>query len=399
MSPKALLFTLLLLLGGSFPIPTECQESSSIQDQIKSHAQMAQQYLREQKPELAIPELQKLVALDPGNVDGRGNLGVLLFFRGDYEQAVPQLQAAIKLQPGLWRLQALLGMAEEHTSDPTNARKDLEASFPQLQDKKIQVQVGLELVGLYTESGDLDDAAGVIAQLRKANPDNAEVLYAAYRTYSDLSGESMLSLSLAAPDSAQMHQVLAHEEIKEGNSNGAVAQFRKAIAIDPHLPGVHFELAELLHTSQNDVVKKEADREYLAALAENPQDEKSICRLGEIAAEKGDFQKSAQEFTTAVKLQPSDANAKLGLAKALIELNQADKALPVLEQAVQDEPTNSTAHYRLATLYRKDGRLEDAKREIDLYKKLKDMKEKLRAQYKELSVQPAEIRADEQDEK
>ena len=216
MFPKALLFTLLLLLGGSFPIPIVCQESSSIPDQIRSHAQMAQQYLREQKPELAIPELQKLIALDPGNVDGRGNLGVLLFFRGDYKQAIPQLQAAIKLQPGLWRIQALLGMAEEHTSDPINARKDLEASFPRLQDKKIQVQVGLELVGLYTESGDLDDAAGVITQLRKANPDNAEVLYAAYRTYSDLSGESMLSLSLVAPDSAQMHQVLAHEEIKEG---------------------------------------------------------------------------------------------------------------------------------------------------------------------------------------
>ena len=254
-------------------------------------------------------------------------------------------------------------------------------------------------VGLYTESGDLDDAAGVITQLRKANPDNAEVLYAAYRTYSDLSGESMLSLSLVAPDSAQMHQVLAHEEIKEGNSNGAVAQFRKAIAIDPHLPDVHFELAELLHTSQNEVVKQDADREYLAALAENPQDEKSICRLGEIAAEKGHLQKSAERFTLAAKLQPGDANAKLGLAKALIELNQSDRALPLLEQAVQDEPTNSTARYRLATLYRKDGRLEDAKREIDLYKKLKDMKEKLRALYKELSVQPAEIRADEQDEK
>ena len=63
----------------------------------------------------------------------------------------------------------------------------------------------------------------------------------------------------------------------------------------------------------------------------------------------------------AVELQPADADAKLGLAKTLIEMNQPDKALPLLEDAVQLEPTNATAHYRLATLYRKMGRADDAK--------------------------------------
>jgi len=75
-----------------------------------------------------------------------------------------------------------------------------------------------------------------------------------------------------------------------------------------------------------------------------------------------------------------------------------DKALALLEETVQLEPTNATAHYRLATLYRKMGRADDAKREMELYKKFKEMKEKLNALYKELQVQPKEIRADEQDE-
>jgi Flp pilus assembly protein TadD len=99
-----------------------------------------------------------------------------------------------------------------------------------------------------------------------------------------------------------------------------------------------------------------------------------------------------------VELQPADADAKLGLAKTLIEMNQTDKALALLEETVQLEPTNATAHYRLATLYRKMGRADDAKREMELYKKFKEMKEKLNALYKELQVQPKEIRADEQDE-
>ncbi len=360
---------------------------------------LTQQYLRQQRPDLAIPELQKLVILDPTNVDARANLGVLLFFRRDYKDAVPELQAAVKLKPDLWKVQALLGLAEEHIADVVNAQRDLESSFPLIQDMKLKIEVGLDLVGLYNLSSDLDNAAAVISQLRKAYPENPEVLYAAYRTYSDLSGESMLALSLVAPDSAQMHQVMAHEEIKEGNTNGAVAQFRTAVKLDPHLPNVHYELAELLNTSQDAAVKEEAEKEYRAALTENPGDEKAECRLGEIDAHKGNTAQAFQEYSKAVELQPGDDDARLGLAKTLIDMGQPEKAQAMLEQAIQLEPTNAVAHYRLATLYRGQGRMDDAKRELELYKKFKDLKEKLRAVYKELQVQPSEIHPDEPDEK
>ena len=161
---------------------------------------------------------------------------------------------------------------------------------------------------------------------------------------------------------------------------------------------MHFELAELLHTSQDPATKKEAEQEYRAAVHENPQDVKAICALAEMAETKGDTQQAFDDYSKAVALQPGDANAKLGLAKLLIELDQQDKALPLLEASAQLEPTNATVHYRLATLYRKMGRMDDAKREVELYQKYKDMKEKLRAVYKELLIQPDEIRADENSE-
>jgi len=369
------------------------------QQEFAAHMQKAHSFLDQKQPALAIPEFQAAVAIDPENVDAQVNLGVLLFFQGKAADSIPHFRAALKGQPGLTKIQGLLGMAESRTQDFANARKDMEAAFPALQDQRFQVQLGLELVGLYTQSGDLENAAAVIAQLRQAAPDSTEVLYAAYRTYSDLAGESMLALSLAAPDSAQMHQLLAHEDTRQGNTAGAVAQYRKAIAIDPHLPGVHFELAELLRTSTDETVKKEAEQEYHAATRENSQDQKAILRLAELDAQKGNTEQSYKEYTRAVELQPADADAKLGLAKILIAMNQTDKALALLEDTVKLEPTNATAHYRLATLYRKMGRADDAKREVELYQKFKEMKEKLRALYKELQIQPKEIRADEQDEK
>ena len=387
-----------LFLFSAVLLPVAGQTPPSDKEQIAQHERLAQQYERELRPELAIPELKKLVALDPNNVKACADLGVLLYFRGEYAAAVPQLQTAINIQPDLWKIRSLLGLAEERIADLADARKDLEASFPLIEGKKLKIEVGLDLVGLYTRSGELDKAANLISQLEAAYPDAPEVLYAAYRTYADLSGESMLSLSLVAPDSAQMHQLLAHEEAREGNTNGAIGQYRKAIVIDPHLPGVHFELAELLRTSQDPAVKKESEQEYRAAVAENPQDVKAICALAEMAEIKGDTQQAFDDYSKAVALQPGGADAKLGLAKVLIEMDQPDKALPLLESSAQLEPTDATVHFRLATLYRKLGRMDDAKREVTLYQKYKDLKEKLRAVYKEMLIQPDEIRADENPE-
>jgi Tfp pilus assembly protein PilF len=394
---KLIVRTLLLL--SAIPIVSAGQTPPSEKDQIAQHEKLAQQYLRDHRPDLAIPELDAAVQIDPDNVEIQGNLGVLLFFFGKQAEAIPHLRTAVEKQPDLTKIQGILGIAELHTNDLADGRKDLETAFPHIDDEKFKVQVGLELVGVYTRSTDLDQAAAILVQLKKIAPESPEVLYAFYRTYADLSGEAMLDLSLAAPDSAQMHQLLAHEETKEGNTNGAISQYRKAIEINTHLPGVHFELAELLNTAQDPAIKKQAEQEYRAALKDNPRDEKSVCELAEIAMTKGDESGAFKLYSTAIELQPDDANAKLGLAKVLLEMNKPDQALPLLEASVQLEPTNATAHYRLATLYKKLGRTEDAKREVELYQKYKEMKEKLRVVYKDLLIQPDAVRSDANPEK
>src|SRR5882762_2426851 len=97
------------------------QSAPSHQEQIESHKRQAQVFLKENRPDLAIPEFRAIVTLDRNNVDALGNLGVLLFFQGDYADAVPPLRAAVRLRPTLWKPQALLGMAEKRTGDYKSA--------------------------------------------------------------------------------------------------------------------------------------------------------------------------------------------------------------------------------------------------------------------------------------
>ena len=89
-------------------------------------------------------------------------------------------------------------------------------------------------------------------------------------------------------------------------------------------------------------------------------------------------------YSKAVQLQPGDPDANIGLAKVLMTMNQPQKALPLLEHAIQLDPTSAVAHFRLSAVYRELGRPEDAKHEIEEYQKYKAMKEKLEEIYREM---------------
>jgi cytochrome c-type biogenesis protein CcmH/NrfG len=183
-----------------------------------------------------------------------------------------------------------------------------------------------------------------------------------------------------------MHQAMAHELGRERDVPGAIANFRKAIAADPKLPGIHFELAEALRASSDLKLRAEAEQEYKVAVDANSRDEKSLSRLGDIAVEKDDFDGAVVYYKRALALVPDDADATLGLAHVYIEKDESASALPLLEPLVAADPTNVVAHYRLSTAYRKLKRPEDAKREMAAYQKYKDIKEKMRAAYKEMRL-------------
>lgn len=365
---------LFLLFSFALPSLSQAPPDSTSQDQSKYHASRAQQYLSEHRPDLAIPELQSVVALDPNNVDARANLGVLQYFRGEYSDAIPQLRAALTQQPELWKIQGLLGIAEAKTGDAAASRIDLETAFPHLDEVKFKVQVGNDLIENYAATNDLGKAAMIASQLRKLDPTNIDVIYTSYRLYSDLADEAMVTMAMTAPKSAQLHQMMAHQLARRGNIMAAIANDREALKIDPKLAGVHYEIAEMLHAS---VVPKEQSQsvaEYKAALAQNPNDAMSDVRLGEIAAQRGDTKAAEADYERALAIQPRNAEACTELAKIFITLNQPLKAKKLLQQAIQIDPTSPVAHFRLSSIYRQEGRSADAKKELAEFGKYNNMK-------------------------
>jgi len=245
----------------------------------------------------------------------------------------------------------------------------------------------LELIEIYYASSELEMAAGVVAVLRRLRPEDPGILFTAHRIYSEQADEAMLGVSMLAPNSAWMHQLMAHEMVRQGDSKGAITHLRDALKIDPNVPGVHFELAEVLSSSTSASDQHEAEKEYQAALVQNPQDEKSECRLGRIAFKDSALKDALAHYSRALELQPGDPEANLGLGRVLIAMDQPKKAQPMLENAVRLDPSDAVAHFRLGTLYRQMGRPEDARKELAEYQRLKQMKEKLGELYKEMRLQ------------
>jgi len=369
------------LLG---PALSDAQATADQAKEMAAHQQKAQQYVREKQPKLAIPEYEAMVALDPGNLESRADLGVLLFFQGNYAEALPQLKAAIGIKPDLWRIRALLGITERRTGDQQSGRTDLEAAFPNITEEKLKIDVGRDLIESYAATDDLDKASDMIGSLLKIEPTNPALLYISYRIHSQMTAAAMLDLGLAAPNSAQTHQAMAHEMQRDHDMAGTIANLRKALALDPALPGAHFELAEALHASDDQRLRAEAEAEYKLAVSTNPGDPKAAYRLGDVEVEKGDLAAAATEYRAALKLQPGSSDAAIGLANVLSQQGKPKEALPLLLQVETADPTNSLAHFRLSAVYRKLDQPDDVKRELALYQRYKDEREKLKAIYKQM---------------
>jgi len=358
-------------------LPQLCAQKTSDKEQIRKLAEQAQAALQNHQLDLAIEEYKKVLALDPDNAGAHANLGVAYYMNGSFSQAIEHFRVAIGRQHDLWKIVALLGMSEKQLGQNVQAESHLKEAFAHVQDKDLHAAVGKQMFTLYIQAGKLIEAANVAGQLQEENPSDVDILYAAHLVYSELANSTLYSMAVLEPDSARMYQSKGDELAQQGNTAGAIAALRQALNRDPHLPGAHYELAEILSASTSAAERAQAEGEYQLALSDNPLDEKAECGLGAIALQRSDFQAASGHYAEAVRLQPDDPAANEGLGVALVSLEELKKARPYLERAVQMDPENARARYHLSQLDGKLGDVPAAKREMQEFLRLKAEQERI----------------------
>ena len=175
-------------------------------------------------------------------------------------------------------------------------------------------------------------------------------------------------------DSVQTHLGKGYDALKQEQYDVAESEFRAALAMDSGLVmRARFPLAVALFEEHKYVESRQEFENVRQASGEQPG---ISYYLGRIDLEERQYKGAIENLTKASSHPPyPDTAFYLGLAY-MKDGSEAD-AENWLKKAIAVNPDDSRAEYQLATLYRKQGRTDDANRTFQQAKETKARSDKL----------------------
>jgi tetratricopeptide (TPR) repeat protein len=307
----------------------------------------------------AIELYSQAVGLNPKWPDGWWFLGSLQYGTGAYAAARDALSHYVEMIPTAGPAFALRGLCEFETAQYSQALADIQQGISlgaANQPRNEQILRYHEAL-LLTRLGNYAAALKAYAFFAKNGVTNPELLTAI--------GLAGLRMPLLPKDVSNDQQALvstagdAAYRFMTGDENSARHAFEELFRRFPTAANAHFLYGYLLFANdpyaaltefqqELKIAPTNADADVMAAwallLQNTPAD--ALPYAENAAAEK-----------------PTLPSAQLVLGKSLLETGDVEHSLEHLEQALQLEPNNLETHLALAKAYSKSGRKEDARRE------------------------------------
>lgn len=346
--------------GSSTPAPSA---------EVTELARQAQKALDQGDSETAVRDYGRLVKMAPAVADYHLNLGIAYYSSDRPFDAVEPLRQALKLKPALAQARYYLGASLAESGRCEEAIPLLLRDGPRVAEPQLKRTVEADGLKCAMALDQEDRALDFLRLLRRDFPKDPEVLYLTVHVYSDLSTRASQRLLVDAPASYQVHLLDAEILEMQEKWDEAEAEYRRVLAIDPHVAGMHFRIGRLLLTRpKTATTMADAKREFEAELKSDPNNAAAEYVLGELARQAREFLEAIEHFSRASKLDPSFVDAFIGLGKSLVAAGRIPEAVAPLEAAAKLEPQNPVAHYQLAYAYRRAGRTQDADRELVAYR-------------------------------
>lgn len=384
-------FALMVLIGSSLDAVAQ-----GPQEQAQELATAGQQALAQGRYIEAQDAFQKLAHLQPSIAEVHASLAAIDFKLRQYESAITEIQTALRLKPALPRLDSLLGLALAEQGRFADALPHLEKGFKQGSDTEVHRLCGLQLMRTYSNLNRDADAVNTALQLNKLFPDDPEVLYNTGRIYGNHAYTIMLRLHDQAPNSIWMLQAQGEANESQKQYEGALAAFQHVLELDPHRPGIHYRMGRVylarFNESQNSEDRDGAMREFLAELANDPNNGNARYEIAVMDASQGNLDDARTQYQEILNRYPEFEEALVGLAGIELDSRQAANAVPLLERATKLRPLDEVSWYRLAQAQRAVGNKSAQETALAQFRKLhKSTPVTLRAPDADRDVTPQKI--------
>jgi tetratricopeptide (TPR) repeat protein len=199
----------------------------------------------------------------------------------------------------------------------------------------------------------------------RLNPDHADarkLLATQYMIQHDYAAAAAL-LKTANTLDEEMHLLLIEAYQNSGDTTASFALARRAVARFPRSPRLNCWMGFQLQSSGR---YEDAKRYLENARRIAPQYPATYYLLGDVLLKQQDYAAAIPHFRTAVEKDPEDVDARLGLAQALVALEETAKALEVLQDAARAAPGDSRVHFQLSRLHYRLGDERGADREAEI---------------------------------
>jgi tetratricopeptide (TPR) repeat protein len=144
---------------------------------------------------------------------------------------------------------------------------------------------------------------------------------------------------------------------KEGRVEEAMAEYEKAITLEPNLDAARLGMGEaLMQQGKLD----DAIAQFTKVLELNPDNSAARLQVGVLRGRQGKYDEAVTAFSEVLRRHPDDLAAHNNLGNVLTLEGKYDEAVEHFRKAVQIRPQHASSHNNLALAYKKLGRTADA---------------------------------------
>jgi len=294
--------------------------------------------ISEQQFEQATHLLDEAVKLTPADTGLKVEAGIAWFRRGNAQKAADMVQAVLATDPDNERAHNVLGRIKLFKGDTEGSIDELKKAVVLHDDFETSYFLGIA----YLKAKKVSEAAAWFAEVQSK-----------------------------MGDSAALHVLFGRAYTVTHFPEPSIAEFRKAIKLDPKYPRAHGLLGYSYLEQFGEQAYPQAREEFENELKINPEQYYFLMLLGIATVALRDFPAAEVTLRHAVRLNPGEATPYLYLGETYTETNRIALAVPALEKYVSlvQHPEEmqrdvSRGYFLLGQDLRRLGRLEEAKKAL-----------------------------------